>query len=322
MKPASSWRDARVIDTRDIARDVRNLVFEVADEPAAFDPGSHVRILVDIDGRPVERSYSCVPCAPGKVAISVKLHPNSRGGSRHVWSLAPGDRVRLTRPENRFALSWTAPAYTLLAGGIGITPIYGMARALVARGKDVTLHYGAEDTGAMAYREELRALLGERARFYSGAEGQMPDLDAIIGALSPEGELYMCGPLPMLSAAKAAWARVGRPVSRLRYEVFGDSGAFAEQPFEVEILGLDRTVQVASDESLLGALQRAGIDMIYDCQRGECGLCAVDLVEVEGTVDHRDVFFSDAEKALNRHMCACVSRLTGGRAVIDIGYRA
>ena len=51
-------------------------------------------------------------------------------------------------------------------------------------------------------------------------------------------------------------------------------------------------------------------------------MCAVDLVAVDGAVDHRDVFLSDAEKASNRHMCSCVSRLTGGRAVIDVGYRA
>jgi ferredoxin-NADP reductase len=322
MKSANTWREARVMLTQDIARDVRHVVFDVPGEALAFDPGSHIRILTDINGMPVERSYSCVPCAAGKVAISVKLHPNSRGGSRHVWSLSPGDAVRLTLPENRFALSWTAQAYTLLAGGIGITPIYGMAQALVARGKDVTLHFGAEDAQAMAYRDELGALLGDRVRFYSRAEGQMPDLDAIIAELAPEGELYMCGPLPMLSAAKAAWARAGRPVSRLRYEVFGDSGAFAEQPFEVEILGLGKTVEVSSTQTLLGALLTAGIDMIHDCQRGECGLCAVDLIEVTGGVDHRDVFFSDAEKASNRHMCSCVSRLTGGRAVIDIGYRA
>ena len=73
---------------------------------------------------------------------------------------------------------------------------------------------------------------------------------------------------------------------------------------------------------MLDALIGAGVEMIYDCQRGECGLCAVQILELEGgTVDHRDVFFSDEEKHENRRMCSCVSRLTTGRAVIDIGYR-
>jgi vanillate O-demethylase ferredoxin subunit len=45
------------------------------------------------------------------------------------------------------------------------------------------------------------------------------------------------------------------------------------------------------------------------------------VLEREGEIDHRDVFLSSEQKAENSRMCACVSRLTGGHAVIDIGYR-
>ena len=48
---------------------------------------------------------------------------------------------------------------------------------------------------------------------------------------------------------------------------------------------------------MLEALGAAGVDMIFDCRRGECGLCAVTILEAEGDVDHRDVFFSDRQKA-------------------------
>jgi len=132
----------------------------------------------------------------------------------------------------------------------------------------------------------------------------------------------LCGHIGMLEAAKAAWAAAGRPISRLRYEVFGDSGLFAEKPFVVDVLNRDISVPVRSDQTLLEALIGAGVEMIYDCQRGECGLCAVKVLEKEAEIDHRDVFFSPEEKAENHRMCACVSRLSEGRAVIDIGYRA
>ncbi|MBY5379189.1 2Fe-2S iron-sulfur cluster binding domain-containing protein [Rhizobium leguminosarum] len=73
---------------------------------------------------------------------------------------------------------------------------------------------------------------------------------------------------------------------------------------------------------MLDALISAGVEMIYDCQRSECGLCAVKILKLEGgTVDHRTVFFSDEEKHEDRHMCSCVSPLTTGGAVIDIGFR-
>jgi vanillate O-demethylase ferredoxin subunit len=45
------------------------------------------------------------------------------------------------------------------------------------------------------------------------------------------------------------------------------------------------------------------------------------VIEHEGPIDHRDVFFSETEKQEGRRMCACVSRFAHGRAVIDVGYR-
>ena len=135
-------------------------------------------------------------------------------------------------------------------------------------------------------------------------------------------EVYLCGPIGMLESARSAWTDSGRPISRLRYEVFGDSGRFAEAPFSVDILNCDVHVEVRPDQTLLDALLGAGVDMIYDCERGECGLCAVRIVlQHDAEIDHRDVFFSPEEKAGNGHMCACVSRLTEGNARIDIGYR-
>jgi vanillate O-demethylase ferredoxin subunit len=110
-------------------------------------------------------------------------------------------------------------------------------------------------------------------------------------------------------------------MSRLRYEVFGNSGRFSEQPFEVEVASLGRVVNVRADQTMLDALMQAGVEMIYDCRRGECGLCAVDIDHADAEIDHRDVFFSQAERGENGAMCACVSRVCGGRIVIDTGYR-
>jgi ferredoxin-NADP reductase len=251
----------------------------------------------------------------------VKLHPNSRGGSRQMWAMRAGDCVRLTLPENRFELSWRAKHYLLLAGGIGITPIYGMAKSLAARGASVRLVYGARSRALMAFVDELSALLGDRLSIRDNSQGEHIDLAGEFAALPEDAEAYLCGPIGMLEAAKAAWAAMGRPVSRLRYEVFGDSGVFAEEAFTVEVANRDIKVAVRSDQTLLEALLGAGVDMIYDCQRGECGLCAVKVLERDGEIDHRDVFLSSHEKAESSRMCACVSRFTEGHAVIDIGYR-
>ena len=68
-------------------------------------------------------------------------------------------------------------------------------------------------------------------------------------------------------------------------------------------------------------LNENGVDTLYDCRRGECGLCAMDIVSVQGTIDHRDVFFSVHEKQQNTRLCACVSRVSGGGVVLDSAYR-
>ncbi len=303
------------------AEGVRLITFAVAGALPAFQPGSHVNFAVRIDGRRVVRTYSCIPAADGRIAVAVKLHPHSRGGSRFMWHLAPGDSIDLTLPENRFELSWRAPHYLLIAGGIGITPIYGMAKALAGRSASLRMAYAAQSRAAMPFLAELAELLGSRLEVFPLDEGRVLDIAGEIEALPPDGELYVCGPLGLLAAVEKAWSAAGRPVSRLRYEVFGDNGKFAEAPFRVVEANHGIAVDVRADQTLLDALIAAGVGMIYDCERGECGLCAVRILELDGEVDHRDVFLSDAERAANSRMCACVSRLTGGRAVIDVGFR-
>lgn len=322
MRSMPEWRDARVVHIENVADDVRAVTFAIEGALPPFDPGSHTQIKVTIGGLRATRTYTVIPSEPGTLRIAVKLHPNSRGGSAYVWSLEEGDATEMTVPENRFELSWRASDYLLIAGGIGVTPIYGMARTLTARGQTLRMIYGAKSRGQMAFVDELETALTDRLETFIADEGRNFDLAAEFARLSPEGEVYVCGPLGLLNAVKVAWEKSGRPMSRLRFEVFGDSGQFTEMPFQVEIPALKTIVDVRPDQSLLEALITAGVDMVYDCQRGECGLCVVDIVSTDTHVDHRDVFFSAHEKQENTRMCACVSRIAGGRAVIDTGYRA
>jgi vanillate O-demethylase ferredoxin subunit len=321
MKGRLEWRRGIVAAADEIAEDVRRIVFRVEGGAPRFDPGSHINVRVTMGEGGVTRTYTAIPAGPGQLAVAVKRHGHSRGGSRFMWQLAAGDTVDLTLPENRFELSWRAPRYLLIAGGIGITPIYGMTRALAQRGADFRLAYGGRTRAAMPFADELAAI-GERVELFAGDEGKRIDVAAEIAALPPGGELYACGPIKMLDAIRAAWRTAGRAPGRLRFEVFGDSGAFAEVPFEVEVAGRGIAVRVRADQTMLEALLGAGVDMIYDCQRGECGLCAVDVLDADRPIDHRDVFLSPEERAQGRRLCSCVSRFTGGRARIDIGYRA
>lgn len=322
MRSKLEWRRGVVTRAEQIAEDVRLLEFNLEGALPRFDPGSHCNIKVKLGSGEAVRTYSCLPARPGHIQVAVKYHGNSRGGSRFMWALAVGAALGVSVPENRFELSWRAPHYLLMAGGIGITPVYGMAMALQRRGISFRLVYGGKSRSAMAFSDSLPLELGGNVEIFPSDTAGRIDIAAEIAALPLDGELYVCGPIDMLNAVKAAWQSAGRPMGRLRYEVFGDSGLFAEQPFTVDVQGLGRSVEVRSDQTMLEALLGAGVEMIYDCQRGECGLCAVEIITHDEAIDHRDVFFSPEEKHEGRRMCACVSRFASGRAVIDVGYRA
>ncbi|MGY8662352.1 PDR/VanB family oxidoreductase [Bradyrhizobium sp. UFLA05-109] len=314
---------ARLCATRDLTPDVR--LFEIEpDRPLIkATPGSHIDIVVPIDGRPQLRSYSLVgPCADGLYRIAVKRLAASRGGSVGMWRLKAGERLTISEPQNGFELSYGRPDYLLLAGGIGITPIYTMALALKQADAKFRLLYAARSRWDLAFADELARYIGERLQLVVSEEGQRIDIAGAIAQLDPRGELYVCGPFGMLDAAKRLWREAGRPAPHLRYETFGNAGNIADAPFKIRIPRLGLEIDVPANRSMLEALEDAGVDMIFGCRRGECGLCVLPIMEASAEVDHRDVFFSSEERAANSKLCTCVSRAAGGNLTIDTPDRA
>jgi len=323
MAEQREWRSAKLLSVRDLTPDIRLFEIEPSGEFVPPTPGSHINVTVQIGQRPDVRSYSVVgPCTDGRYRIAVKRLGDSRGGSAYMWTLAPGANLTITTPGNHFHLSRDCSEYLLLAGGIGITPIFTMAMALAETGADFRVLYACRRRQDLALADEMRERIGDRLQVFLDEEGRRVDLEAEIARLAPDGELYVCGPIGMLEAAKHAWQRSGRPVDRLRFETFGNSGRYASQSFKVKIPRLGMEVDIPPNQTMLDALEAAGIAMISDCRRGECGLCALHILEVDGIVDHRDVFFSDEEKAENKKLCTCVSRVAGRSIVIDTADRA
>lgn len=314
------WRPALLVAVRDLTPTIREFSIRL-ESPAACPAGSHLNIAVDTGVEGDFRSYSIVSSSGDLVRIAVKRLEDSRGGSAFMWTLKAGDPLRTTAPRCHFDLNEHAPRYLLIAGGVGVTPMVAMAERLARRGADLVMHYGARDAAEFAYGQELSALLGDRLRLYDGSKGEVLDIASAIAELPEHGELYMCGPLGLMEAVKKTWADQGRPASTLRYETFGSSGRFAVAPFTVHVPRLGLKVEVAENRTMLDALEEAGVAVLSECRRGECGLCAVDIVSCDGDVDHRDVFFSGHQQAENRRMCACVSRVAGGQITIDPAFR-
>ncbi len=312
MRFVETWTPATLVATRDLTSDIREFLVRPEAPVASFPPGSHINVGVTIEGRPDTRSYSLVGEAdPRALRIAVRRAADSRGGSRYMWQLAPGARLSITLPTTQFQVDWTRPHYCLIAGGIGITPILGIAQVLKRRGASFVLHYAIRSRREAAYLEELHALLGERLVVHASDEGRRLDLAATFAQLPPRSATLFCGPMRMLDAARHAFLAAGRPLADLSYETFGSSGLLPTEAFRVRLADAGVELVVPSDRSMLDVLNEAGHEVISDCRRGECGVCAIDVVGIDGEIDHRDVFLSDHQKRENRKICPCVSRARG-----------
>lgn len=323
MFAPSDWTPAQVLATRDLSPTVREFLIAPLGGAQPHAPGAHIQVQLPhthghVPAQGLVRSYSLVG---GRRAdgyrIAVKRLDNGRGGSRAMWSLKPGDALRVNGPTNHFSLGWTAPAYLLLAGGIGVTPLLGMAQALAQRGQNVQMVYGVREAHELVLADELRAVLGDRLRT---VVGQRLDFERLFADLPGGAQLYVCGPQAMMQAAMAAWAQAGRPAHDLRWEAFGNSGAQANQAFTVHLPRHGLSLEVPASSSLLETLEQHGIAALSNCRKGECGLCALDVLSVEGEVDHRDAYLSAQEKAANQRLCACVSRVRGS-ITLDTAWR-
>ena len=195
-----------------------------------------------------------------------------------------------------------------------------MANALMRRGASLDLHYAVRSRADAAYLEELQALLGDRLHAYAGAESQRLDLGATFKTLPPGAMAFVCGPMRLLDDARRQWSAQERAPTDLRYETFGSSGLLPTESFKVRIRETGVEIVVPRERSMLDALNDAGYEVMSDCLRGECGVCCIDLAEVEGDVDHRDIFLSDHQKREGRKICPCVSRATG-TVTVDTLYR-
>ncbi|QFT58824.1 Phenoxybenzoate dioxygenase subunit beta [Sulfitobacter sp. THAF37] len=285
-----------------------------------YAPGAHVRVTV-ADGE--TRAYSLVDFtpptqAPESYVITVQREDDGQGGSRHMHGLAAGNTVTLAPPRNDFPLDDGNAGSVLLAGGIGVTPMISMATALADRGRAYAFHYAGRSRGMMAYVDVLEDQHGEALRVHCDDDPDTTlDLDAVIASVDAEAHLYVCGPRGMIDAARAKAEAAGMSNDRIHFELFENAAPqVGDTPFEVEIASTGEVHTVAADQSIIEALEAAGIDVIYDCQRGDCGICQCDVIS--GEPDHRDVVLSAEERASGKVMQICVSRAKSPRLVLDI----
>jgi vanillate O-demethylase ferredoxin subunit len=251
--------------------------------------------------------------------IAVRKEAEGRGGSRFMHEqLKEGDTLAIEAPKNDFPLHTGPGGTVLVAGGIGVTPLATMAARRRAEGAAVRMHYAGRSRDLMAFLPQLQALLGDDLRVHADTEAGAPlDIDALLDSVPTGDRLYVCGPEVMLDAVLERTQARGWEHDRVHFELFTEPVAEeGDQPFEVELAQSGQRFTVPADQSILDCLIENGCDPMFDCKRGECGVCAVPVLE--GEIDHRDYVLTAREKAEGNVMQICISRAKGARLVLDI----
>jgi vanillate O-demethylase ferredoxin subunit len=320
----------RVVEARALNPLIRMFRLQAADGAVlpGYTAGAHLRVRVDLAGGAQDwRHYSLVNLAPEPNAtdapteyvIAVRIEAEGRGGSRYLHErVKAGDLLTVEAPKNDFPLHDGPERAVLIAGGIGVTPLASMAARRRAQGAAVRMHYAGRGRELMAWLPELQALLGDALHVHADAEAGAPlDIAALLAGCTPQDRLYVCGPKVLLDAVLAQTLARGWSHERVHFELFTTTVVEeGDHAFELVLAQSGQSFTVAADQTILDCLIAHGCDPMFDCQRGECGVCAAPVME--GEIDHRDYVLSAREKAAGNVIQMCVSRAKGARLVLDI----
>lgn len=283
-----------------------------------FQPGAHIDVHLP---NGLVRQYS-VTNGPGETQsykIGVKREPDSTGGSRCLHDdVREGDVLAISEPRNNFPLRRDAVKTLLIAGGIGVTPILSMARALHHSGLEFELHYFAQDKDHLAFADVLETL-GDSLHTHLGLGPEETGrcLEGLLSGYQPAMHLYVCGPGPMLEATRQTADRMGWPDQAVHFEYFKNTRQIDDSSsFEVALSRSVMTLQVPAGKTIMEVLRDNGVSVPSSCEQGACGTCIATVLE--GEPDHQDVYLSESEKQRGDRIMTCVSRAKSARLVLDI----
>lgn len=315
-------RAVRVTEIEAVTPQIKRFTLEcVPGSPLpAWSAGSHVPVTLT-DGASVWRnSYSLIG-EPGdtqkyQLAVRKEAAERSKGGSVYLHEqVQVGARLEIGTPRNFFGLARHARKHVLIAGGIGITPFLASLSALKSAGSAYELHYAFRERREGAFWEALCEEHGAHVQFYVSNEGTRLSPSAILARQPLGTHLYVCGPHPLILAVSSAAMEAGWPLSHVHFGEFAPPPISETTPFLVSLPALPLEVKVGVRETVLEALERAGVSVASSCRVGQCGTCEMRVLS--GDPDHRDRCLSEGERAEGK-ILACVSRCRGERLTLAL----
>jgi len=308
--------DVRLSAIRFAARDTNLYEFRRLDgKPLpAYEPGAHVDLHLP---NGMIRNYSMIVARPEveTYTFGIKRDPASRGGSRYIHDeLHVGKVLKISAPRNNFRLTEDAGHTVLLAGGIGITPIWCMVQRLEDLGRSWKLYYACRSRADMAFLEALEGMAGAQFHFDDENAGKVLDIAAIVAETPKDAHLYCCGPTPMMNAFESA--TVDWPRGQIHVEYFTPKQEAKKGGFTVELARSGQEFFIPEGKTILEVLLDEGIDLDYSCELGICGACEQRVIS--GIPEHRDAILTEEEQAENKRVMICCAGCKTDRLVLDL----
>jgi ferredoxin-NADP reductase len=250
--------------------------------------------------------------------LSILRVENSRGGSAFLHEkLKVGDTLVISQPLNLFPFDARGRKHLFMAGGIGITPFMAMMDQMTRQDHAFELHYAVRTRTHGAYWKELSERYGaNRVKIYCDEEKLFIPVEDILNAQTLGTHLYVCGPEGMINGVLTKARQLGWPEQNLHSERF--LAPPPGKPFRAVLKKSKKTIEVQSHQSILEAVEAAGIDAPFLCRGGACGQCETNVISRDGTLEHNDHYLEPEDKASGRKIMICVSRLNGQEIVLDL----
>ncbi len=269
---------------------------------AYFRAGQYLSFFLEIDGSTLTRPFSIAssPADAKKGFYEVCIKNSKAFATPWIFeNWRTGTEVVCSGPEGHFYYEEARDAKHVIgvAGGIGITPLRSLARAIADGTLDIsmTLFYGCNVADEMLFAEEFRGYEKD-GRFkvvyvtaneaVEGAEQGFITTDLLKKhAPVDEATLFVCGPQAMYRYLEGEFAPLNLTPKTLRREVFGEikdvttaegfpAGKETETHTVTVRMGFESyTIPALGSESLLVAMERAGLNPPSRCRSGECGYC-------------------------------------------------
>lgn len=308
---------AEVVEVNQLIKRFRFVRRDGAAMPV-FSGGSHVVVEMDDHGTRRMNPYSLMsqPSDTMGYEISVRRDEAGRGGSLYMHNhVRPGMEMVLSQPVNLFPLDARAKKHLMIAGGIGITPFVAQMAQVEAMGGRFELHYSVRSPALGAYVAHLQEHYGSRVHVYYDEHNQQIDLKTLLKSQPLGTHIYVCGPKGMIAWVHATAKEMGWPDRTVHSEEF--LAPPVGLAFDVQLATSGKSITVQPNQSLLEAIEAAGVDAPYLCRGGACGQCETEVLRCDGHIEHNDHWLTEDQKAANTKIMPCVSRFRGAALILD-----